>query len=104
MTADKGKGKDEGGDDYEIVPAESVEYIRRGRKANVDPDLVKALARLTKGNALVVRTMAQDPNAGTYAKDKSRIASQIRSACKAAGVEDFSIRWTPTGIPQVVIG
>jgi hypothetical protein len=95
--------KDKKAGEFEIVSAESVQFVRRGRKANADPELVKALAKLTKGNALVLRGMAQDPKAETYATDKSRISSQIRTACKAAGLAGFRILWTPTGVPQVVV-
>ena len=88
--------------EFEVVSASDIQFVRRGRKAKVSPELVSALAKLAKGNALVLKGMAQDPKSATYATDKSRISSQIRQACRMAKVEDFRILWTPAGVPQVV--
>jgi hypothetical protein len=88
--------------EYEVVSASDIQFVRRGRKASVNPELVGALGKLGKGQALVLKSLAQNPKSDTYATDKSRISSQIRTACKSAGIADFRILWTPTGVPQVV--
>jgi len=88
--------------DFEIVDAKSVQFVKRGRKSVADPKLVEALKKLPNGKAMVIASLKQDPKADTYANDKARVASQIRTACKSAGLDSFSIRWTETGVPQVV--
>jgi hypothetical protein len=88
--------------DFEIVGADEVSFVKRGRKANLDGALVDALKTLPKGKAMRLSSLKQDPNAATYATDKARIASSIRTACKAAGLAGSRIMWTPDGVPQVV--
>ena len=88
--------------DFEIMDSGDAEFVRRGRKANIDPALVTALGKLAKGKAMALKSLAVDPRATTFANDKARIASQIRTACKLAGVVGYRILWSPTGIPQVV--
>ena len=88
--------------DFEIVDASSVQFVKRGRKSIADPKLVNALKGLGKGKAMVITPLRQDPKSATYANDKARVASQIRTACKSANLSDFSIRWSPDGVPQVV--
>jgi len=88
--------------DFEIVDASSVQFVKRGRKLVADENLVKALKALGVGKAMVIAKMKQDPKSSTFANDKARIASQIRTACKSAGLKDFRILWSPEGVPQVV--
>jgi len=88
--------------DFQIVDADAVTFVKRGRKANADPALIDALKTLPAGKAMRIASMQQNPNAATYATDKARIASSIRTACKAAGLAGSRIMWTPDGIPQVV--
>lgn len=89
-------------DKFLIVDAQSIQYVKRGRKASVDSELVEALRSLPVGKAMALVTLKQDPDAATYANDKSRIASSIRTACKTAGLTGFRILWSPQGVPQVV--
>jgi len=89
------------GDEFEIVSSSSIQFVKRGRKSVADPRLIEQLRTLTKGNAMVIRKYQQNPKSDTYANDKARIASQIRTACKTAGLVGFSIVWSPEGIPQV---
>ena len=88
--------------DFEIVDSSSVHFVKRGRKSVADPKLVNALKGLGKGKAMIIATLKQNPKSDTYANDKARVGSQIRTACKSAGLSDFSIRWSPDGVPQVV--
>jgi hypothetical protein len=88
--------------DFEIMDSGDAEFVRRGRKANIDPALVSALAKLTKGKAIALKSLAQNPKADTFANDKARIASQVRTACRLAGIDGYRILWSPAGIPQVV--
>ena len=88
--------------DFDIFDAGDAEFVRRGRKASIDQKLVEALSKLPKGKAMALKSLGQNPTAPTFANDKARIASQIRTACKLAGVKDFSILWSPAGVPQVL--
>lgn len=88
--------------DFEIMDSGSAEFVRRGRKANIDPALVTALGKLPKGKAIALNSLQQNPKAPTFANDKARIASQIRTACKLAGIDSYRILWSPAGVPQVV--
>lgn len=87
---------------FVIVDAAEISFVKRGRKAIADPELVATLKQLANGQALRIVSMQLDPNSANYANEKSRIASQIRTACKAANLTGFSIKWSPEGIPQVV--
>ena len=89
-------------DKFVIVDADSIQYVKRGRKASVDSELVEALRRLPVGKAMALVTLKQDPAAASYGNDKSRVASSIRTACKSAGLTGFRILWSPQGVPQVV--
>jgi len=87
---------------FVIVNADEISFVKRGRKAVADPELISNLKMLANGQALRIVSMKLDPTSANYATEKSRIASQIRTACKAANLTGFSIRWSPEGIPQVV--
>lgn len=89
-------------DQFVYVDADSITFVKRGRKANLDQSLVDALKNIPKGKAAMLKSLKQDPKAATYATDKARVASSIRTACKAAGLTGFRILWSPDGTPQVV--
>jgi hypothetical protein len=91
-------------DEFQFVEASQVEFVRRGRKSNVDQKVVDNLRKLKQGGALILTGLKQNPNADTYQNDKSRTAGQIRTACGLAGLArgQYRILWTPTGVPQVV--
>lgn len=86
--------------DFEIISADQVETVKRGRKANVDPALVTALKTLKAGNVLAVTGLKCDPTAGDYKKAKAKAGAHLRSAGRLAGVK-VSVGWSPTGVPQV---
>lgn len=94
--------KPEGFDEFEIIDSSSVEFVKRGRKTKVDPDLVKHLKALPAGKTLSIRRMALDPLHPDFRKDKARVSSQIRNACRSAGIETPNIRWSVDGVPQVM--
>ena len=86
---------------FEFIEASEVSFVKRGRKATVDTGLVEALKSLKVGGAVAIRKMAQDPTNPDYAKEKARVSSQIRKACEIAGLAQFSVLWSPAGVPQV---
>lgn len=94
-----GEGNDEG---FEFVNADDITFVKRGRKSSVNPQLIEALKKLPKGQALIISKMKTDPNAKNYANEKSRISSQIRTACRQANLTGFRILWSPNGVPQVI--
>lgn len=89
-------------DEAIYVDATAIEYVKRGRKANLDEALVQKLRGLPVGKALPIVSLQQNPNAADYATAKARVASSIRTACKAAGLTGYRILWSPQGVPQVV--
>lgn len=88
--------------EFEVVNANDIQFVKRGRKSNANPALIEALKGLQKGQALVVSNMKADPKSENYGTEKSRISSQIRTACRQANLTGFRILWTPNGVPQVV--
>ena len=89
-------------DDFEIINADDISFVKRGRKALVNAELVEALKTLQKGKAMALKSLIVDPKATNFANEKARIASQIRTACREANLINFSILWSPQGVPQVV--
>lgn len=89
------------GDEFEYVDADSIQYVKRGRKPSLDANIVKMIQGIPVGKGLVIHKLKQDPKSSTYATDKSRIASQIRTAAAAAGAK-VRILWHPDGTPQVL--
>lgn len=89
--------------DFEFIEASEVEMVRRGRQSSIDPNLIANLAKLTKGKAIVIKSMKLDPTAKGYKNEKNRVSATIRSACKQANLDKYSVRWSPTGVPQVVV-
>lgn len=97
------KPNDKGDDnEFEFIDSSEIEFVRRGRKSNIDPTLVAKLSTLPKGKAVALTSLRQDPKAQTYKTDKARVSSQIRTACQSAGLDSFRILWSPQGVPQVV--
>jgi hypothetical protein len=87
--------------EFEIVDANSVNFAKRGRKSNTDPNLVEFLKTMPKGNTVAIRKMTLDPKAVNYKIDKARVSSQIRVACEQANLDTYRIRWSTDGVPFV---
>jgi hypothetical protein len=88
---------------FEIISDDEVSYVKRGRKSQVDPDMVKAFSTLKPGKAVRITDMKGDPkNAEAYKTHKAKYSAQIRTAMKAAGHDSCRIVWTPDGVPQVI--
>lgn len=88
--------------EFEVVNEDTLEFSKRGRKSKVNPALVEAIGKLRKGQALKLsgmRVNLTDPKAKT---EKARVSATIRQAGKQAG-KKVGIRWSTTGIPQVVL-
>ena len=88
---------------FEIIDETEITQVSRGRKSSVDPALIEGLRRLTKGKAIKIPSQALDPQAENYKTEKARISAMLRTAMKAAGHNDFSIIFSPEGVPQIKI-
>ena len=88
-------------DDFQIIDPKSIQFAKRGRKAEASPELIAKLRTLKPGDTLLINSMAVDLTASDYKTAKSRMASRIRNACKSVGIEVFDIKWTVEGVPSV---
>ena len=88
---------------FEEIKESEVTSVKRGRKANIDPALVAAIATLKPGKAIRVTSAKLDPSAPTYKTDKARVSATLRGVCRAAGHAKYGIAFTPDGIPQIGI-
>ena len=89
---------------YQIIDESALEFVQRGRKSNADPELVDALRKLTKGKALALPSEKVDMTspAEVVKTEKARISAMLRACAKQAGVT-ISIRWSLSGVPQIVV-
>ncbi len=86
---------------FEFIDEGDMEFVPRGRKSNVSPELVKALTQLKKGQACKLTGMKVDLKLANAKTEKARISATIRQASKQAKVA-IVIRWSGDGTPQVV--
>jgi hypothetical protein len=87
---------------FQIIEETALEFTPRGRKSNVEPELVEALKTLPKGKAVKITDMKLNPKTDTFKTDKARVSATIRSAGKQAKV-NVKIMWATDGTPQVVV-
>lgn len=87
--------------EFEFIDEGSMEFVQRGRKSNVPPALIDALAKMPKGKAVRLTGMKVNVKAPTVKTDKARVGATIRSASAQAKVK-VQILWSPDGVPQVV--
>lgn len=84
------------GDD-EFIPADEVSVSPRGRKANLDPELLAKFAAIPAGMAWVGKAYF-----GEVPKDKRASVSQIvRKHWRAARADECRIDYTANGVIQV---
>jgi hypothetical protein len=94
-------GKTTHGWDFEEIPEDEIQAVRRGRKSNVDPALVDGLRTLTPGRAIRIPSQKLDPTAANYRTEKARVSASLRVAMRAAGHTSFAIIFSPDGVPQI---
>lgn len=88
--------------DFEFIDENEIESVKRGRKSNASPELVKALSEVPTGKVVKITAMAVDPASEDFKNDKATMSASIRTAGKLAGVK-VSISWSPAGVPQVKV-
>ena len=87
--------------DFTIIDAREVAFIKRGRKSKLDDTLVQALRTLPKGKAIALTGMRQNPADAGYGNAKARVSSNIRTACRAAQMKSWQIKWAADGTPHI---
>jgi len=87
---------------FEVIDADEVQSVPRGRKSNIDPTLVDALRSVKAGQAIRIPSEQCDPTSPDYRKEKARVSAMLRSGMKAAG-RTGSIVFTPEGVPQIIL-
>lgn len=81
----------------EIIKADEVVVSPRGRKAELDPEVVATFKALKPGQAIVMRNTY-----GAVPKDeRSKVSQQIRKHWRAGRTDEPRIDYTPEGVPQV---
>jgi len=78
------------------IKVEEVRKLPRGRKANLDPKLQKALAALKPGSALIL-----DEFSPVAEDQRSRVSQQIRNHWRSVREDKPSIAFSPEGDVQV---
>ena len=85
----------------EVINESEMEFVSRGRKSNVSPELVNAIKTMPKGKACKLTGMKVDIKKANAKTEKARISATIRQASKQAGTP-VVIRWSADGTPQVI--
>ena len=88
--------------DFEVVSEDALEFSKRGRKSQVNPALVEAIGKLRKGQALKLSGMKVDLTSPKAKTEKARHSATIRQAGRQAG-KKVAIRWSTSGVPQVIL-
>lgn len=107
MATDKnpemGKKKEEAMD-FEFIDESEIESVKRGRKAQVIPEMLEVFTKTKVGQVVKVVRFAlgeeilSDSDKKTA---KAKNSATIRSHAKAAGWKKVQIWWSPKGVPQV---
>lgn len=85
---------------YEYIEEAEVEVVKRGRKSTVSPEVVEAIKNIPTGKVVKFTDLALDPTDADYKNAKASVSAMLRQAGAQAG-KKVSVRFTPTGIPQV---
>lgn len=91
--------------DFEIIDESEIVSVKRGRKAEVNPELVQLLTSLPKGKAIRANKYAfpnPSANAEEYKKYRAKVSASMRTAGKSAGLQ-VGFSWSPDGVPQITV-
>lgn len=89
---------------FEFIEESEMESVKRGRKAQVIPEMVAFFAKAKVGQIVRVNYFAigaELVSAEEIKLAKAKNAATIRSHAKASGWAKVQISWSPTGVPQV---
>jgi hypothetical protein len=87
---------------FEVINESEMQFISRGRKSTVAPELVEQIKKLAKGKAIAVTSMKVTAKGNEAKTERARYGAQIRAAAKQAG-RKVTIRWSVAGVPQIVV-
>jgi len=108
MPKEKGPEMPEENDselNFEIIDESEMEFAKRGRKSNVNPEFIEQMKKLQIGKMYAIREfqiIGETDKEKVKAK-KSAIAMKLRSALRQANRQEFQIKWTTDLIPCVKI-
>ncbi len=80
-----------------VIEASEADFVKRGRKADLRPDLAEACKTLPKGKILLVDVYGEQ----VAKQARSTVRAKIRAHWKAVRNEAPEIRYTSAGTPQV---
>lgn len=80
-----------------IITTDQVKSLPRGRKAEVDETLVKALKTIKAGHF----GLLDEFGVVNGKEERAKVAGKIRKAWSVAQNTKCSIKWSPEGYPQV---
>ena len=105
MAAKTGSGFPEENEfGFEFIEESEMESVKRGRKAQVIPEMVQFFAKAKVGQIVKVNYFAIDTEKASAEEvklAKAKNAATIRSHAKASGWSKVQISWSPKGVPQV---
>lgn len=84
----------------QIIAADEVVAVRRGRKAEVNSDLLALLKKIPAGKAARLGGTFGTVPTGS---DRQRVSGIIRRHARMAWGEsaDFAVNYSPEGVPQI---
>jgi hypothetical protein len=59
-------------DDFEIINADDISFVKRGRKASVNPALVEALKTLANGKAMALKSLKVEQVFRVWKEEQSK--------------------------------
>jgi putative alpha-1,2-mannosidase len=100
QNPEKGKKK-ENEMNFEFIDENDIESVKRGRKAQVDGEMVAFFAKAKVGQSIKVAVLAlsTEMTKAEADKEKAKHNAKIRSHAKAAGWAKVAIKWDIKGFP-----
>lgn len=90
---------------FEIIEESEMEFAKRGRKSNLNPEFIEQMKKLQIGKMYAIREfqIIGETDKEIIKAKKSTIAMKLRSALRQANRQEFQIKWTTDLIPCVKI-
>ena len=108
LTKEKGKEMPKEKDSelsFEIINESEMEFAKRGRKSNVNPEFIEQMKSLKVGQMYAIKEfqIIGETDKEIIKAKKSAISMKLRSALRQANRSEFQIKWTTNNIPCVKI-
>lgn len=90
---------------FEIIEESEMEFAKRGRKSNLNPEFIEQMKTLQIGNLYAIREfqIVGETDKEIIKAKKQAISMKLRSALRQANRQQFQIKWTTNLIPCVKI-